>query len=315
MRRLRHFPPVRRNRGYSFRGFLRLLLILSFLGFLAPIYFHFRLRRTSQMRSRMCGWIENPPLVCAHGGDSSKAFPNTMEAYRIALDSQVDCIEIDVSRSLDGVLVALHDRDLQRLSGNATAKVGYFSMNEINNLDGAFTFSKKSQKHTVPMVEDALKFVSRSVKQVIVDAKVGPPLHEKGLAADILSIVNKTQCINCVIWAKSDTLGRDVIRLSQDIMVGYIVMNDLSTGARTSLLRMRGAKIVGVYHPLINERLVTILHSAGKKVYAWTVDDEDSMRRMLFERVDNIITGHPSLLQQVMSNVKTQCQREGFSLD
>ncbi|XP_020518946.1 glycerophosphodiester phosphodiesterase GDPD4 isoform X4 [Amborella trichopoda] len=284
MRRLRHFPPVRRNRGYSFRGFLRLLLILSFLGFLAPIYFHFRLRRTSQMRSRMCGWIENPPLVCAHGGDSSKAFPNTMEAYRIALDSQVDCIEIDVSRSLDGVLVALHDRDLQRLSGNATAKVGYFSMNEINNLDGAFTFSKKSQKHTVPMVEDALK-------------------------------VNKTQCINCVIWAKSDTLGRDVIRLSQDIMVGYIVMNDLSTGARTSLLRMRGAKIVGVYHPLINERLVTILHSAGKKVYAWTVDDEDSMRRMLFERVDNIITGHPSLLQQVMSNVKTQCQREGFSLD
>lgn len=33
-----------------------------------------------------------------------------MNAYRIALHSQVDCIEIDVSRSSDGVLFALHDR-------------------------------------------------------------------------------------------------------------------------------------------------------------------------------------------------------------
>ena len=33
-----------------------------------------------------------------------------MDAYRLALDSHVDCIEIDVSRSLDGELFALHDR-------------------------------------------------------------------------------------------------------------------------------------------------------------------------------------------------------------
>lgn len=33
-----------------------------------------------------------------------------MAAYHFALHSQVDCIEIDVSRSLDGVLLALHDR-------------------------------------------------------------------------------------------------------------------------------------------------------------------------------------------------------------
>lgn len=35
-----------------------------------------------------------------------------MDAYRIAIDSRVDCIEIDVSRSLDGELFALHDRYL-----------------------------------------------------------------------------------------------------------------------------------------------------------------------------------------------------------
>lgn len=33
-----------------------------------------------------------------------------MDAYHIALGAQADCIEIDVSRSSDGVLFALHDR-------------------------------------------------------------------------------------------------------------------------------------------------------------------------------------------------------------
>lgn len=44
------------------------------------------------------------------------------------------------------------------------------------------------------------------------------------------------------------------------LQVGYIVMMDPSTGTRTNLLRMRGAGVVGVYHPLVDEKLVKILH-------------------------------------------------------
>lgn len=44
------------------------------------------------------------------------------------------------------------------------------------------------------------------------------------------------------------------------LQVGYIVMIDPITGARTNLLRMRDARVVGVYHPLIDEKLVRILH-------------------------------------------------------
>lgn len=34
------------------------------------------------------------------------------------------------------------------------------------------------------------QLVSGSVRQVILDAKVGPPLYERGLAKDILSVVS-----------------------------------------------------------------------------------------------------------------------------
>lgn len=37
-------------------------------------------------------------------------------------------------------------------------------------------------------------------------------------------------------------------------------MIDPSTSARAGLLRMKGADVVAVYHPLIDEKLVRILH-------------------------------------------------------
>ncbi|KAG6431919.1 hypothetical protein SASPL_103491 [Salvia splendens] len=302
-----------------------LLISLAIFAIAPPLYFHFSLRRFRQMQLRKCSWMSSPPLVCAHGGDSTKAFPNTMDAYRIALSSQADCIEIDVSRSSDGLLLALHDRDLQRLSGNTSSKVGYLSRKEIADLGSEHHQSLEFSDLNIPTIEDALRLVSGSVKQVILDAKVGPPLYEKGLAKDILSVdhvnnpqvqfcnpvfppkfsmllttnsvdptlvpilhspVERTNCKNCVVWAKSDSLARELIRLSNDTMVGYIVMMDPSNGTRMQLLRMRGAGVVGVYHPLIDEKLVKILHERKKKVFAWTVDEESSMQKMLLERVD-----------------------------
>lgn len=258
--------------------------------------------------------MKNPPLVCAHGGDSSRAFPNTIDAYRIALSSQVDCIEVDVSRSSDGVLFALHDRELQQISGNNTSKVGYLSMKEIRGLVSNHQHLLKFHDVNIPTLEDALKLISGSVRLVILDAKVGPPLHEKELAKDILSVVERTKCKNCIVWSKSDSLVRDIFRLSVNIKVGYIVMMDLLTGTRTNLLRMRNAEVVGVYHPLIDEKVVRILHGRNKKVYGWTVDDEESMKKMLVEHVDAIVTSNPSLLHRVMQDTRTQCFEQGFSL-
>ncbi|XP_020253041.1 glycerophosphodiester phosphodiesterase GDPD4 isoform X6 [Asparagus officinalis] len=205
-------------------------------------------------------------------------------------------------------------RDLQRMSGNGTAKVGYMSKNEIKELDASFLLQSEFGNQKVPTIDDALGLVSQSVRQVVLDVKVGPPSYEKGLANDILSVVQRTNCKNCLIWAKSDILGRDVIKLTSDVPVGYIVLKDFSTGKTSKLLRMKDATVAGVYHPLIDERLVRILHGKGKKVYAWTVDDAGSMQRLLFEHVDAIVTGHPSELQRIMADMKTECLEDGYSL-
>ncbi|KMT19928.1 hypothetical protein BVRB_1g009750 [Beta vulgaris subsp. vulgaris] len=295
----------------NYRYIIMLLLVIALA---PPFFFHLRLTRFNQMQKKKCGWIRNPPLVCAHGGDSTNAFPNTRAAYRSALHSRADCIEIDVSLSADGVLYALHDRELQRISGNHTSRVGYLSVKEINELDAAPQFPKVLDDQRVPTLEDALRLVSASVRHVILDAKVGPPSYGKGLAENILAVVKRTDCTNCMIWAKSDTLVREVIRLSPNTTVGYIVMKDPTTGSRSNLLRMKKAVVVGVYHPLIDEKLVQILHGRNKKIYAWTVDDMVSMMDMLTNSVDAVVTSNPALLQQLMQDTRIQCLEEGFSL-
>ncbi|KAK7322360.1 hypothetical protein VNO77_25739 [Canavalia gladiata] len=300
---------------FSSRKLIRnIILSLVVLAILPPIFFHFRLRRFHLMQLRNCRWLNDPPLVCAHGGDSSKASPNTMASYLSALQSRVDCVEIDVSRSSDGVLFALHDRDLQRLTGNTSSKVGYMSSKEIRELSASHQSTEKFMDESIVTLLDALMLTANSVRQIILDVKVGPPFYEKELAKDILSIVEETQCRNCLIWAKSDNLARDVIKLSAEITVGYIVMREPSTGARTNLLRMKGAEVVGVYHPLIDEKLMRVLHRRKKKVYAWTVDDAESMQKVLFEHVDAIVTSNPTFLQRLMQDMRIQCLEEGYSL-
>lgn len=55
----------------------------------------------------------------------------------------------------------------------------------------------------------------------------------------------------------------DCLRLNRwwlCMKVGYIVMMDPSTGTSMRPLRMSGAGVVGVYYPLIDEKLVKLLH-------------------------------------------------------
>lgn len=37
------------------------------------------------------------------------------------------------------------------------------------------------------------------------------------------------------------------------------------------------------------------------------------MQKMLYENVDAIVTGNPTLLQRLMQDMRTECREDGFS--
>ncbi|KAG0592296.1 hypothetical protein M758_1G235000 [Ceratodon purpureus] len=295
------------------RNVVWVVLLIVFLIFSSQMYFHSKMF-VNQDRERDCKWLSNPPLVCAHGGDSSKAPPNTEASYRIALDLQVDCIEIDASRTQDGVLVALHDRDLQAISNNEYMHVGDLNFSQIKELRPGARFSENFHEQHIPTLESALQYVMPHVNQVIIDAKEGPPKYDEGMAIDIFSVMKTVDCRNCVLWAKSDKIVEDFTHLSSNPeSLGFIVMKDKVTGKVTSPLRMKGAGLIGAFHGIVTRKLVNTAHRAGKKLHAWTVDEESAMIHMLKTGVDGIVTSIPNLLQRVMGSERQHCAQYGFS--
>ncbi|CAN6329177.1 unnamed protein product, partial [Urochloa humidicola] len=52
------------------------------------------LRLLAQIRERKCGWITSPPMVCAHGGDSTDAFPNSDGSGRAGRMRGGGCLDV-----------------------------------------------------------------------------------------------------------------------------------------------------------------------------------------------------------------------------
>ena len=56
-----------------------------------------------------------------------------------------------------------------------------------------------------------------------------------------------------------------------------------------------------VKHVLVDEGYVERMHGRGYKIFPWTVDDPDEMKRLIALGVDGIITNDPVALNEALS--------------
>lgn len=91
------------------------------------------------------------PAVIAHRGASFDAPESTAPAYLLARELGADYLELDLQRSSDGVLVAVHDDNLLRTSDVAQrfperkdSPVSAFTLAELKSLDAGSWFNTAS---------------------------------------------------------------------------------------------------------------------------------------------------------------------------
>jgi glycerophosphoryl diester phosphodiesterase len=88
------------------------------------------------------------PAVIAHRGASFDAPEETIPAYMLARELGADYLEMDIQRTKDGVLIALHDNTLRRTTNIAqvypdriTQPVSSFTLAELKQLDAGSWFN------------------------------------------------------------------------------------------------------------------------------------------------------------------------------
>ncbi len=124
------------------------------------------------------------PAVIAHRGASYDAPESTAASYRLARDLGADYLELDLQRSKDGVLFALHDDNLQRTTDVATkfpdrkdSPANAFTLAELKTLDAGSWFNAAYPDRARP------SFVGLKILTLdeIIDIAQGNPLHKPGL--------------------------------------------------------------------------------------------------------------------------------------
>lgn len=283
----------------------------SLLVVLAALALIFVLRLRSGRRSVIAReW----PVNLAHRGASASSPENTLEAFRLAVESGAGGLELDVHLTRDGHLVVIHDPTLDRTTNTSGAVAG-MTLDELREPDAGYNFSPDGGD-THPYRGLGLRIptlaeVMREIPGVVLN--IDMKADRAGIEAAVLEVLREAGAEGRALVVSS-RLG--AVRRFRRMSGGRI-----STGASRSetgvfflfanlrlerLLRPAyDALQVPLSHrgiPLVTRRFIEAAHASNVRVDAWTINETEEMQRLLDLGVDVIMTDRPGTLADVLEH-------------
>lgn len=231
-------------------------------------------------------------LVIGHKGASNIAPENTLLAFRKAIELKADYIEFDIHKSLDGEIVIIHDTDTY----NATGTQGLIKellLKEIQELDAG-------EGEKIPTLKDLIKLTKGQIN-------LQPEIKARELNEDLVQILTKNKLLKETIISSFDiTLLTEIKDIEPKLKVGYLISSEL-TRPRILNRYIQKALKCGFYaiHPYfssINKEFVENCNANNLKINAWTVNEEEEIRRLIDLDVDGIITDDIVLVHKILGN-------------
>lgn len=237
--------------------------------------------------------LDDYPEITSHRGYSAVAPENTLPAFQAAIDSGSEYAELDVQQTSDGVVVLTHDTNLKRCTGK-DINVYDITWDELQKLDAGSFFSEEFAGTRVPSLEEVIQMCKGKIKLNIEIKNSG---HNPTLEAETARVILDNDFADeCVITSLSYESLEKVKEVAPELKTGYI----LAVGVG-DYYDLPASDFFSVETTFITPGIVNAIHNRGKEVHAWTVDTEEDAGRMIDAGVDNIITGNPPLIQEVIS--------------
>jgi glycerophosphoryl diester phosphodiesterase len=219
------------------------------------------------------------PSIIAHRGASRERPENTLAAFARAVELGADGVELDVHRSVDGVLVVHHDARLA--DGRAIATLAWPDLGAI-----------RVRGEPLPRLESVFEAADGRLR-------VHVELKGHDTAPDALRIINgiaapgqgTVHAFDHRLMARARSIDPTVPR--GVLEVSYTI--DALAAARSV-----DARDVWRHLEFIDEALVEAAHAEGRRVIAWTVNDADQMTRLARIGVDGICTDDVALARRTL---------------
>lgn len=246
--------------------------------------------------------------ITAHRGASVDYPENTMAAFKGAKELGADWIELDVQQTKDQKIVVSHDSNTLRITG-VNKDIIDLTYGEISNLDAGSFFSDKFKNERMPLLEDVLDFASENNIRLNIELK--PTGKETDFESQVVNLIKEYNFEDrCVITSQVYSVLENTKKIDSSIKTVYVM--SIAIGNITEL---KYADAFSVEASNVNKTLVKKVHNEGKELYAWTVNTEDSINKMIDMNVDNIITDNITLgKEQVVKSRNSNLMNEFIKL-
>lgn len=254
----------------------------------------------------------NRPLIIAHQGGAGMAPGNTMAAFSLSEKLGVDMLEMDVHLSKDGEAVVIHDNTVDRTT-NGTGAVKDMTLNELQKLDAGYHFigpdgsySYRNKGITIPAMDEIFKEFPGY--PMTIELKTDDP----ALADKMAELIRKHNMSDKVIIASfyDDALayfieatdGTVPVSSAREATRNFVIAHKLYADRIIPMEKYTAVQIPMEASGLnlATERLTESLHKRGIAVQYWTINDEDSVRKLARIGADGIMTDHPNIVKKVL---------------
>lgn len=221
-------------------------------------------------------------FICfAHRGASGHEPENTLLAIEKAMEMGASWIEIDVF-AVEDELVVIHDERLEKTT-NGTGHVTKRSLAYLRSLDAG-----KGQK--IPLLREVF---------ALANGRVGVNVELKGpeTAAPVVKLIDEckgrpgTNGGRILVSSFHHRELAKVRSLNPDIPIGALGFG--IPPAHAKFAQDLGAVSVHTGRALVNKAFVEDAHRRGLKVFVYTVNQADDLRRVRAMGVDGVFTNYP----------------------
>ena len=221
--------------------------------------------------------------IIAHRGASGEYPENTLLAIGQAIAQGADAIEIDVF-AVRGELIVIHDHHLTRTT-NGTGSIYQYSVEQLMQLDAG-------RGERIPTLWQVLQLLQNTRLWLNIELK------GENTVAPLLALLDKAKqelqfdSQRLLISSFNHHLLTAVKQAWPQLKLGALTASlPLDYAAFAKQLQ---AHSVNCDVSFINQAFVDDAKARGLKVFVYTVDQSDDIKRMADYGVDGIFTNHPA---------------------
>jgi glycerophosphoryl diester phosphodiesterase len=242
------------------------------------------------------------PLVIAHQGASGLYPSNTLASFRGAVEARADIIEIDVTHTLDDVIVVSHDLHVDKCT-NGHGFIPEMTLAEIKRLDAGVRFGAQFAGERIPTLEEALDWAEQNPIRLCIEVKgdtigrylrAGRATVEMLQKRPILEKVTLTSFSSQCIQAMKPLEPRLAWGYDPDERHAYTPWEVCAEALAC------GASFLLFDHRRLSAEIVDEAHQHGFSLWAWTADRPADLHRLIGFGVDAIMTNRPDVLRGLL---------------